>query len=136
MRFFNMCCADESDVGVGSRRVVRHETIKIKIEIFWDGQDTIDFKKMDERIAHTDGWHQQGDLAQTVISIPKSCTNEIILKLKTTAETGITAVDDVKTEFGLVFLQLQLITAKAIKAIDDADHQNAMGSLPASRPAM
>ncbi len=135
MRFF--CCSDENGVAVGSRVVGRREASCISVIIeAWTCGDKVDFKKIDDRIEHTGGWHRQGELWETVVSIPKISFNEIMHKLKTTDNTGIIAVANVKTNFGIFHLEQELKTAKAIKADDDAARQNAMQSRSTSRSAI
>lgn len=133
MRFF-CCCGDEDDVVVRENGVVavaRGQALRITIEA-WCVDDKFDFKKIDERIEHAGRWRREGYLSETVISIPKSCAKEIMTKLRTTSNTGITAVGEVKTDFGIFELEQELKTAKAIKA----DHEAAPQAEMKLRPAM
>lgn len=140
MRFFRLCCGDEGDVATESRGVViesgvvmldkNDETVRMRIEMA-EFRDKVVFKNIDERIVHDARWHRIGGVEETIISIPKSCLQEVWTKLKTTPNTGITATGDVKTDYGILLLERGLKHEKALKAIHDAEYQKKMELRPA-----
>ena len=134
MRFF--CCGDENDAAVGRGAVIRRETFAFIVEV-WQRADNFDFKNIDARIEHSGQWTRAGDDAsniyEAIVSVPTSCAKEIIAKLRTTPDTGITAVRDVKTDFGIFELEQRLKTAKYIKEQYDKAHQNTAATNPLSR---